>query len=1025
MTNMKKSNYTIIFGALASMALVALAGCQQGGGGGSTPTGKFDFSVALASGSNNILYMERDPNNPDILVGRQDKLKITEKNAVAGTEYTYTISFSGSGFDDSDPVSNYISATFDAAEKAFTITPKALTKKDDTERKITISVKEKSVKTPKRTNVSIIEYVDHANAGYNYAADKKARLEILSKLEQYAMENYLTGITLFENGGYVRYSSRVEVPATEYITGYGWGILSEGSLNGTLANVTVEPTYLQSATSSDPLSINAWDATGSQVSDLNGYISSSYWGTKMKGTDSYEWYPVLAKDKIQDKNGNMVDFKRPIHMEEDNPTNLYKKWRIYVKTGDEEGIKYRTASSANSAYDNLGVKLEDYEFVYQMLLSERSQVVRGSELAGDTSYGIKGGQAFFRKSKNVKDNAKLDALWKQMKDDGELGIKTGVDPVNGSYIEIELINPIDEFTAMYTLSSNLYTPIPKSFIQKVGNGDYTDGAILYGTFPSATSNILDYTLCLGPFYLKGWTKNKETIFARNDSWYETEPAGGDRYHIPGVRIQVLSDMTENPNAMWQHFGNFELDSTNIPKDKLSEVDLTKERKSGGDSTFKLNVNSCTQEQWNKMFGDNGSVKQQKDNAYICKPWMSNKNFLKGLYWSINRENFAKARGVTPSINYFAGSYMSDPENGVSYNTTEEHINAVSKFHDLYQDPTTGETKDNYGYNIDTAKKAFEDAISELEEAGKLNEISDYLTRGSNGKLQLHISIEWMYQTDIRDYGEEIGGYFKTAFNAASASVASNKYELIVDQGAVTQWDKVYNDYLMVGKYDLGFGAISGNSYNPLNFLEVLKSNNSSGFTLNWGTDTGVVDELNPIIYDDRAWSFDALWAAADHGTVVTDGKDKNPVNNCYIDGSKLTTDKLYEGGSFEVPFDFVDVDPTSVEFEITSVQLYLVGYGTITLPVSLQNGKFVITISDTLGAQINQYLVEGNDLEKAAEKAKDEETKFELLHPFTAHNYNVYWNLEVHYTIRINGGIPSENVAYAYSSKQEQEDDRK
>ena len=1022
---MKKSNYTIIFGALASMALVALAGCQQGGGGGSTPTGKFDFSVALASGSNNILYMERDPNNPDILVGRQDKLKITEKNAVAGTEYTYTISFSGSGFDDSDPVSNYISATFDAAEKAFTITPKALTKKDDTERKITISVKEKSVKTPKRTNVSIIEYVDHANAGYNYAADKKARLEILGKLEQYAMENYLTGITLFENGGYVRYSSRVEVPATEYITGYGWGILSEGSLNGTLANVTVEPTYLQSATSSDPLSINAWDATGSQVGDLNGYISSSYWGTKMKGTDSYEWYPVLAKDKIQDKNGNMVDFKRPIHMEEDNPTNLYKKWRIYVKTGDEEGIKYRTASSANSAYDNLGVKLEDYEFVYQMLLSERSQVVRGSELAGDTSYGIKGGQAFFRKSKNVKDNDKLDALWKQMKDDGELGIKTGVDPVNGSYIEIELINPIDEFTAMYTLSSNLYTPIPKSFIKLVGNGDYTDGAILYGTFPSATSNILDYTLCLGPFYLKSWTKNKETIFARNDSWYETEPAGGDRYHIPGVRIQVLSDMTENPNAMWQHFGNFELDSTNIPKDKLSEVDLTKERKSGGDSTFKLNVNSCTQEQWNKLFGDNGSVKQQKDNAYICKPWMSNKNFLKGLYWSINRENFAKARGVTPSINYFAGSYMSDPENGVSYNTTEEHINAVSKFHDLYQDPTTGETKDNYGYNIDTAKKAFEDAISELEEAGKLNEISDYLTRGSNGKLQLHISIEWMYQTDIRDYGEEIGDYFKTAFNAASASVSSNKYELIVDQGAVTQWDKVYNDYLMVGKYDLGFGAISGNSYNPLNFLEVLKSNNSSGFTLNWGTDTGVVDELNPIIYDDRAWSFDALWAAADHGTVVTDGKDKNPVNNCYIDGSKLTTDKLYEGGSFEVPFDFVDVDPTSVEFEITSVQLYLVGYGTITLPVSLQNGKFVITISDTLGAQINQYLVEGNDLEKAAEKAKDEETKFELLHPFTAHNYNVYWNLEVHYTIRINGGIPSENVAYAYSSKQEQEDDRK
>jgi hypothetical protein len=1016
----RRSTQTIVFSALASMALVSLVGCG-GGGGSSTPTGKFDFSVSLVSGSNNILYLEKDETTGK-LVGRPDKLKITEKNAVQGTQYTYSLTLSGGGFDpDTDPIEDYLDYTYNADEKTFTLTPLKLTKKDDVDRKITVSIKEKSVKTPKRTNLSIIEYVDHANAGFNYAADKTARQEILGKLEQYAMENYLTGITLFENGGYVRYADRVKVPATEYITGYGWGILADGELNGRLSNVTVEPDYLQSSTSSDPLSINAWDATGSQVSDLNGYISSSYWGTRLKGTDAYEWYPVLAKDEIT-VDGQKKAFNRPIHMEADNPTNLYKKWRIYVKTGEEEGIKYRTASSAKSAYNNLDVKLEDYEFVYQMLLSERSQVVRGSELAGDTSYGIKGGQAFFRKSKNVKDNAKLDALWAQMKADGELGINTGVDPTNGSYIELELVNPIDEFTAMYTLSSNLYTPIPKSFIKGIGGGDYTEGAILYGTFPTATSNILDYTLCVGPFYLKSWTKNKETIFARNDDWYEV----GDRYHIPGVRIQVLSDITENPNAVWQHFNNGELDSTNIPKDQLPNVDLTKERRSGGDSTFKLNVNSCTQDEWNKLFGTKGSVKQQKDNAYICKPWMSNKNFLKGLYWSIDRESFAKARGVTPSINYFASSYMSDPEKGISYNSTNAHINAVSKFHDIYTDPTTGETKDNYGYNVDTAKKAFEAAIAELEEAGSLNDLSDFLTRDpTTGKIQLHMSIEWMYQTDIRDYGEEIGGYFKDAFDSASAAVSGGKYELIVDQDAVTQWDKVYNDYLMVGKFDLGFGAISGNSYNPLNFLEVLKSNNSSGFTLNWGTDTGVVDELNPIIYDDRSWSFDALWAAADHGTVVTDGRDKNPVNNCYLDGSTLSTNKLYEGGTFEVPFDFVDVDKSTVDFEVKSIKLYLSGYGTIDLPLTLQDGKFTVTISRELGEEINQYLVEGNELDKAAEKAKDEDEKFALLHPFTADKYDIYWNIEVRYTISINGGIPSENTAYAYGSKQQQEDDRK
>ena len=1013
---MKKNMKIFVTGAFATLTIGALVGC---GGGDSKPvTGKFDFSVTLASGSNNTLYMERDPEDSSHLIGRKDELKITEKNPASGTTYTYSISFSGAGFDDSDPISDYITAEFNADKKSFTITPLKVTKKGNEERTITAAIKEASIKTPKRTNLTIVEYVEYANAGYSYAADTQKRLDILGKLEKYAMENYLTGITLFENGGYVRYSSRVTVPADEYITGYGWGILTEGELNGSLPKTVPEPTYLQTSTSSDPLSINAWDATGSQVSDLNSYISSSYWGTRMKGTNAYEWYPVLAKDTVK-INGQTVANNRPIHVEPDNDTNLYKKWRIYVKTGEEEGIAYRTASSAKSGYNNRLVRLEDYEFVFQMLLSERSQVVRGSELAGDTSYGIKGGQAFFRKSKNITDNAQLDSLWDQMKSKGELGIKTGKDEYNQSYLELELVNPIDEFTAMYVLSSNLYTPIPKSFIQGLSdNNDYTEGAILYGTFPTASANILDYTLCLGPFYLKSWAKNKETTFARNSEWYEVKK--GDRYHIEGVRIQVLSDILENPNAVWQHFMNGELDSTNIPKDELPNVDLTKERKSGGDSTFKLNVNSCTQDEWNKLFGTHGTVKQQKDNEYVCKPWMSNKNFLKGLYWSINRSAFAKTRGVTPSINYFAGSYMSDPENGVSYNTTDQHLNAVAKFHDIIEDPVTGETVDNYGYNLDTAVKGFRDAVSELEEAGKLNELSSYLTRNpNNGKLQLHISIEWMYQTDIRDYGEEIGGYFQTAF----AQAVGDKYELVVDQDAVTQWDKVYNDYLMVGKFDLGFGAISGNSYNPLNFLEVLKSDNSSGFTLNWGTDTGIVDELNPIIYEGKTWSFDALWAAADHGTVVSEGRDKNPVNNCYV--TSMSTNDLYNGGQFEIPFDFVDVDPTSVSFNIERVQLYLAGYGTVDLDVQLVDGKFTIVFTAAQGELFNQYLVEGNKLEKKAESARTEEEKFEILHPFTAQNYNIYWNIEVHYSISINGGIPTENVAYAYASKKEQEDDRK
>ncbi|MBR5996531.1 MAG: hypothetical protein IK028_00685, partial [Bacilli bacterium] len=231
------------------------------------------------------------------------------------------------------------------------------------EGKVLLVVKE----TTSNYSVSIdIDVIDAklANGGYTYAslAGEEAiakREEILGRLEKYAMDNHLTGITLFENGGFAKYSSRVTLPAKDYITGYGFGLLSEGSVEGKLAgeqNDKHQP-YLHTAMSSDPKMINARDNTGSQVSDLEGYITSSFWGTKMNATkDKYEWYPVLARDTIK-VNGQDVKFDRPIPVqdgqeiltgkeEKANPLGLYRTWRIYVKTGANSGLKYRYSGAS-------------------------------------------------------------------------------------------------------------------------------------------------------------------------------------------------------------------------------------------------------------------------------------------------------------------------------------------------------------------------------------------------------------------------------------------------------------------------------------------------------------------------------------------------------------------------------------------------------------------------------------------------------------------------------------------------------
>ncbi|MDD7598483.1 MAG: hypothetical protein PUJ83_02390, partial [Bacilli bacterium] len=62
---------------------------------------------------------------------------------------------------------------------------------------------------------------------------------------------------------------------------------------------------------------------------------------------------------------------------------------------------------------------------------------------------------------------------------------------------------------------------------------------------------------------------------------------------------------------------------------------------------------------------------------------------------------------------------------------------------------------------------------------------------------------------------------------------------------------------------------------PLNFMEVLKSDNSSGFTLNWGPDTSKLDAS--LTYDNKAWSFDTLWRAGDQGILVKNGAELPPV----------------------------------------------------------------------------------------------------------------------------------------------------
>ena len=889
--------------------------------------------------------------------------------------------------------------------------------------------------------VSVVEAAPKAQGGYNFAAagtaeERQARTEILGKLEKYAMDTHLTGISLFENGGYMLFSQRAKdlLPTTKYITGYGFGLLSDADHGFTsdLSGGNVDATHKRhyhTASSSDPGSINALNAAGSQVSDLSSYITSSYFSQRMNGNkDGAYWYPVLASDV---HNADTAEgLPKMFHTGADNPTNMYTGWKIYVKTDENTGgnLKYRyNGPTSFGPFNNRGVKLEDYEFIIRFLLTGSHNLRRGNEMAADTSYGIKGAQSYNLQTADTDDDTSK-TIWKTMQDSGKLGFRTGTDE-KGDYLEFELMNPIDSFTAMYTLSSSLYSPIPEDFMLAVGaNKDGSDSAHRldraakrYGAFNNNDdlkgtdlhNNILASTICLGPYFLEEWIKNEKTIFTRNDSWFEC----GTRYQIAGVRIRINEAITDNLDAYYDEFKAGNLDACSLPQKHMDEKASAYEAE--GDSVFKLNVNSCTQEQWDYNFkGDSGKI--AKNRHWDVKPWMSNDNFLNGLFWSIDRKTFAEARGVRPSINYFSGAYMSDPQENISYNSTKAHKDAVRAYHNVRYDGEGEEIPgtDDYGYNKDTAINYFKAAVAQLVKRGALK----YGTVDNPEVIK--IEIWWMYQSDISEYGNDIKNYFESAFN--DPKVSGKRIKLNVVNNAVTVWEYVYDQHLMVGEFDLGFGAISGNTYNPLNFMEVLKSDNSSTFTLNWGADTSIVDPRHSLVYDGKKYSYDALWEVADHGGIVNEGRKVAAIEDCYLE--TFSTLKTKSDRSLKVNMDFVDVGSTA-QFQVTDVRLYVIGgkmFGpdegvTLTYEGTKQIPTLHFDIYQEYDEVKGQYvdvdpLVE---IEKSIQHANkwdlpeytgDEKTKDHLKRDG---NYGVYWYVDVTYTISINGGQPTINYAAA------------
>lgn len=134
--------------------------------------------------------------------------------------------------------------------------------------------------------------------------------DMLGIVETYAVRNGITGISLFEDGNYQMYNPRVTLGTENYIVGYGFGTLAEGSITEDLEYESNPDwkRYYHALNAADPGTLNVTNEQGSEVSDLYSYIRSNFYNNFMNETkDGYDWVPELAMEKpvaVNDDNGD-------------------------------------------------------------------------------------------------------------------------------------------------------------------------------------------------------------------------------------------------------------------------------------------------------------------------------------------------------------------------------------------------------------------------------------------------------------------------------------------------------------------------------------------------------------------------------------------------------------------------------------------------------------------------------------------------------------------------------------------------
>ena len=677
---------------------------------------------------------------------------------------------------------------------------------------------------------------------------------LLGIQEKYVMEEFLTGIPLVADSSYDMYSDRVELPVEKYQDLMGFGgnayvtIKNGTSLPGLEANDPYK-SYYHLGTSEDPQECFAADSDNSSVDNLVSLMSTPLWTYKFnQDKNGGELYALSAKDLLPtvvdaDESGTGKTFRIHVRTESDG-------W-FYTYAGNRQlpGFeKAGTIGNGKTLYKR-GVKAEDYLTILRLALTQSNGLYRGAEMArSGYTQALNGAATYYQATAN-ETGLFNEQLWEKV------GAKVGTDE-GGAYVEFTTVSGFSATSFRDSFQGlPYYSPLPMDVIKTIGVETYGKNSTDRQFSP------VDNSVSVGPYTLVDWTTDKQIVFAIN-SVYTKLPEESEMYHHDGIVYSVYTGAKTDQELLFNEFMAGKLDRVTIPPTKLEQYKTDPKTKEIPDEgTWKINVNACTEEVWEKLFGVNGTVTaHSQENYWEVKPIMSNKNFLSGLYFGSDRVAIAEATGYSPTQNYFSSAYMSYTYNEdgtrIKWNDTPQHQENLKDWY-----PET------YGYNEAAAIEYFKRGLQEEIDKG------NYTNNSSNTSSPITIKLTaiWMSQNNITQMGSPFEASVEAVANKAWADMG---YRLDIENVVAGVDSDACYDRLKAGEFDLGMGAITGYALDPLGLTQIFCSDNRSGFTLNWGPDTSVTDDR--LTWAGEKYSFDGFCTASYGGGIYKDGNAIEP-----------------------------------------------------------------------------------------------------------------------------------------------------